>query len=180
MLAKLALVLASPIVLVAATPGVGFADGLQITVSAGYDSFTFVNTSSQTAIDIQVTLVTTTGPGIDADASSGGEPFPDVYISGPPVDGGVGGLIFMVPGGPPTNAGIPPGGGYTISFPGWPDGTVFDVEFSYPPPLGQTGPVLALQGSYTTEGYVYATPEPASVLLMGAGLAGLLWRRRRK
>jgi hypothetical protein len=162
------------LLLAAVNPGLGF--GLEITVSPDHPSYSFVNLAGVTAIDFEVKLVTLTGPGIDPEASSGGPPFPTTFFSGPPVDGGWGGLSFVTAGG---GSGVGPSDDYTISFPGWPDGTIFDVSFTYPPPP-IPGIQLILVGDYPTEGVVLAAPEPSTwgMTVLGFTTLGFAGYRR--
>ena len=61
---------------------------------------------------------------------------------------------------------MPPGGKYTVDFPGWPDGTVFEVSFSYSPT--EQAPILSEDCPISIGGEV--TPTTTSV----GGVAGLL------
>jgi hypothetical protein len=148
------------------------AGGIQITIGPA-DSFVFQNPDPRTATDFDVKLLTLTGPGIDVNASSGGDPFPNALFGGPKVDGGWGSMTFK--GGP----GVPSGGTYSMSFEGWPEGTMFDVTFSYPPP---PNPLIKLLnfGNFPTDGYVYATPEPSSLALSAAGVFACIGIVRRR
>lgn len=143
-----------------------------ITIQPGIDSFDFLNLSTRTATDFDITLVTITGPGIGD--GNGGPPFPFALIKGPKVDGGFQGIEYK--GGP----GIPPGGTYTHSFPNWPAGTRFVVDFTYPPPP-IPGVMLLSAGHFPTEGFTSAAPEPSTLAIFGIGSLGLLsyrWRRK--
>ena len=144
-----------------------------ITVNPGMDSFVFTNIDpTRTATDFDVKLITVAGPGIgDGD---GGAPFPFAFIGLPAVDGGFGHIVYQ--GGP----GIPPGGMYTHSFPGWPANTMFDVEFSFPPPPNPLAIRLVSQGHFPTEGSTNSTPEPSATILVAFGLLGLVAFRQAK
>jgi hypothetical protein len=166
MLAKLARISAWALLAVVASPGLGF--GFVITVSPDHPSYSFVNFTNVTAIDFDVKLLTLTGPGIDPEASSGGSPFPTTFFSGPPVGGGWGGVSFVTAGG---GSGVGPLEDYSISFPGWPDGTMFDVTFTYPPPPVPGIIELIQVGDYPTEGVILAVPEPSTWGMMFIGFA---------
>ena len=155
---------------------VGYADPLRITTQAGGavgDTFTFQNRSNtETAIDFEVVLLSLTPPAIAG--GFGGAPFPMAHPEGAVAGGGF--IRIIYDGGP----GIAPGGLYTHSFPGWPAGTQFEVTFSYningQRVLMDPFVVITLASA---QGETTPTPEPATMLLLGTGLAGVVIRMRK-
>jgi len=153
------------LILIAAIPCTSSA--VVITTNPGADSFVFTNLDpTRTATDFDVTLITVTGPGIGD--GNGGAPFPLAFIGLPKVDGGFGTIVYQ--GGP----GIPPGGTYTHSFPGWPANTMFDVTFSYPPPPNPFVIRVDFQGDFPTEGSTDPVPEPPIGILVAPACLALL------
>lgn len=170
------LLLAVVAVLVAS--GAVRADQITIQANQGANVFLFQNVhpTEQTATDFRVTLLSLPPPAIGD--GTGGTPFPDAHFE---EGGALGGGFFRVvyDGGP----GVPFGLIYAHSFPGWPVGTRFDVFFSYKidGQIQLFGAKLVGQGSTATpQGQTTPTPEPATMLLLGAGLAGFAMNARKR
>ncbi len=126
-------------------------------------SLTFTNMDpTRTATCFDVELVTPVGPGI-GDDSDGGPPFSIAFGKGNHPGGGFNEIVYQ-------GTGIAPGGTYTHSFPGWPEGTVFDVTFTYPPPPIPGVIRISNPGNYPTEGFTTAVPEPSGAAFLAAGV----------
>jgi hypothetical protein len=154
---------------------VSYADPLKITIGPGVaaNTFTFQNQSTtDTAIDFEVVLLSA-GPAIGN--GFGGAPFPVTNLQGAVPGGGF--IRVIYDGGP----GIPPNGLYTHSFTGFPVGTQFDVTFSYMI-NGQRvlmDPFIVVTLA-SVQGETIATPEPATLLLLGTGLTGIAINTRKR
>lgn len=167
-------------------------------------NWVFQNTQDLKATDVHISIRGSPGLFIDP-RSSGGAPFPNGRV------GTVGDDFFGRPyrsaifQGPP---GIPAGGSYGLSFPGWPVGTQFDVLFSYnnedldvrsPGRVYQQlgfgldptdfdfvadlssepfAPLAADFDFLSSSGRIVAISEPATLALLSLGLAVLFFRTR--
>jgi hypothetical protein len=155
---------------------VGYADPLTISIPApGVNTFVFVNAHpTATATDFRVVLASVPPPGIGN--GSGGTPFPVTTLQLPATGGGF--LRVIYDGGP----GIPAGGTYSHSFPGWPVGTSFNVTFSYliGGQIVLMDPTVREVNSSTGQGATSPSPEPTALLLLGTGLMGFAMTARKR
>lgn len=171
-LSSTAPVLAAVLLIFGLVPGAVEAGSVltAIMVNPGAQAFIFKNPdTTYTATDFEVALRFPTRPLIGG--GTGGAPFPNMMSAVP------GQIVYYVGG-----TGIPPGGQYTHSFPGWPAGTTFSVSFSYAEgPLVDQGPIVVKQDNFVTQGLTFPVTEPTSLTLLGLGLSGMLgyagWRR---
>lgn len=159
---------------------------------AGQTSYGFENTGNpaggiNTAVDLHITLIS---------------PTPPTFLDPPnvPQPYGVGGItgfdrasvgqdamgrpqLTLDILGPGDAFGLDSGEIFNVDFSQWPIGTLFDVQYSYPPPVGGLADVLVGEfGFDDSVTYIMAPsdvlPEPATFSLLVLG--GLLVTRRRR
>lgn len=152
---------------------VGYADPLKITIPApGVNTFVFQNDSTERALDFRVVLASLPPPPAIG-GGTGGTPFPDAHFELPATGGGF--LRVIYDGGP----GIAAGGMYTHSFPDWAVGAMFNVSFSYAGGVLRDPKVIEVNTS-KGEGQTTPTPEPTTLFLLSAGLAGVAVKTRKR
>ena len=154
---------------------VSYADQIKIEAGQGANIFLFQNMhTTATATDFRVVLVSQPQPAIGG--GEGGTPFPEAHFEVAAAGGGF--LRVIYDSGP----GVPAGLIYAHSFPGWPVGTTFNVFFSYT--IGGVTELLEAklvgQGTAAAQGKTTPTPEPATMILLGTGLAGVAIKMRRR
>ena len=101
---------------------------------------------------------------IDFQGSSGGDEFPAKAGFGPPGFGNAATEVVFMGGGNTSGKGVPIFGQYKMSFTGWPDGTMFDVKFSYSK-LNITADVgvIAAAQFFDVPANIASVPEPSTL-----------------